>query len=80
MANKQGRGPCMWDVFTKIPGEVAVDQYNRYQHDVDIMEKLKFDAYRFSISWSRIYPNGAGEVNWEGVAYYHRLIDYLIQK
>ncbi|KAF5192146.1 Beta-glucosidase [Thalictrum thalictroides] len=50
------------------------------QHDVDIMEKLNFDAYRFSISWSRIYPNGVGEVNWEGVAYYHRLIDYLIHK
>ncbi|XP_060669213.1 beta-glucosidase 44 isoform X2 [Ziziphus jujuba] len=44
------------------------------------MTKLKFDAYRFSISWSRIFPEGTGRVNWEGVAYYNRLIDYMIEK
>ncbi|KAL5721993.1 beta-glucosidase [Ranunculus cassubicifolius] len=88
MASKEGRGPSIWDVFIKIPGtivnnatgEVSVDQYHRYKQDVDIMQKLNFDAYRFSISWSRIFPNGKGKVNWKGVAYYNRLIDYLLQR
>ncbi|MCL7043019.1 hypothetical protein MKW94_017009 [Papaver nudicaule] len=76
------------DVFVAIPGniannataDVAVDQYHRYKEDVDIMKNLNFDAYRFSISWSRIFPNGAGKVNWRGVAYYNRLIDYLLKQ
>eukprot|EP00262_Sarcandra_glabra_P002705 TRINITY_DN1310_c0_g3_i2.p1 TRINITY_DN1310_c0_g3~~TRINITY_DN1310_c0_g3_i2.p1 ORF type:complete len:433 (-),score=59.38 TRINITY_DN1310_c0_g3_i2:272-1570(-) len=88
MALKEGRGPSIWDAFVNIPGiiadnstaDVAVDEYHRYREDVDIMSKMNFDAYRFSISWSRIFPNGAGKVNWKGVAYYNRLIDYLIHK
>ncbi|XP_058091559.1 beta-glucosidase 44-like [Magnolia sinica] len=88
MAKKDGRGPSIWDAFIKKPGivannatgDVSVDEYHRYKEDVDIMSKLNFDAYRFSISWSRIFPNGVGKVNWKGVAYYNRLIDYLIQK
>ncbi|KAF5730321.1 beta-glucosidase 44-like [Tripterygium wilfordii] len=88
MAHKDGRGPSIWDVFVKIPGivannataDVTVDQYHRYKGDVNIMEKLNFDAYRFSISWSRIFPNGTGKVNWKGVAYYNRLIDYMVKK
>ncbi|XP_043695088.1 beta-glucosidase 44-like [Telopea speciosissima] len=86
MASKDGRGPSIWDAFVKIPGiiannatgEVSVDQYHRYKEDVNIMKKLNFDAYRFSISWSRIFPNGSGKVNWMGVAYYNRLINYLL--
>ncbi|XP_042510734.1 beta-glucosidase 44-like [Macadamia integrifolia] len=86
MASKDGRGPSIWDAFVKIPGtiannataEVSVDQYHRYKEDVNIMAKLNFDAYRFSISWSRIFPNGTGKVNWKGVAYYNRLINYLL--
>ncbi|KAG5233918.1 beta-glucosidase [Salix suchowensis] len=88
MADKDGRGPSIWDEFVKIPGivannatgEVAVDQYHRYKEDVDIMKMLNFDAYRFSISWSRIFPDGTGKVNWNGVAYYNRLINYMIEK
>ncbi|XP_057978344.1 beta-glucosidase 44-like [Malania oleifera] len=88
MADKDGRGPSIWDVFVKIPGlipnnatgEVTVDQYHRYKEDVDIMAKLNFDAYRFSISWSRIFPNGTGKVNWKGVAYYNRLINYMLAR
>ncbi|XP_010032630.2 beta-glucosidase 44 [Eucalyptus grandis] len=88
MADKEGRGPSIWDVFVKIPGtvannatgEVSVDQYHRYKEDVDLMAKLNFDAYRFSISWSRIFPDGTGKVNWKGVAYYNRLINYLLKK
>ncbi|GLU10694.1 hypothetical protein SLE2022_274800 [Rubroshorea leprosula] len=88
MADKDGRGPSIWDVFVKIPGkiannataEVAVDQYHRYKEDIDLMHELNFDAYRFSISWSRIFPNGTGKVNQKGVDYYNRLIDSLLEK
>uniref|UniRef100_K3ZD93 Uncharacterized protein n=1 Tax=Setaria italica TaxID=4555 RepID=K3ZD93_SETIT len=62
---KYGRGPCIWDTFLKYPGttpdnstaNVTVDEYNRYMDDVDNMVRVGFDAYRFSISWSRIFPN-----------------------
>ncbi|XP_027357672.1 beta-glucosidase 44-like isoform X3 [Abrus precatorius] len=88
MAHKDGRGPSIWDVFIQKPGivadngtgEVSVDQYHRYKEDIDLMAKLNFDAYRFSISWSRIFPNGTGKVNWKGVAYYNRLINYLLER
>ncbi|MBA0847361.1 hypothetical protein Goshw_016878 [Gossypium schwendimanii] len=88
MANKGGRGPCIWDVYVKQPGhianndtaDVAVDQYHHYKEDVDLLANFNFDAYRFSISWSRIFPEGVGRVNWEGVDYYNRLIDYLVKK
>ncbi|CAM8893091.1 unnamed protein product [Rhodiola kirilowii] len=89
MTDKGGRGPCIWDTYIKNnPGsiagnataDVAVDQYHRYKEDVDLLSKLNFDAYRFSISWSRVFPNGTGKVNWEGVDYYNRLIDYLLEK
>nr|CAD1829194.1 unnamed protein product [Ananas comosus var. bracteatus] len=67
----------------KIPNnataDVTTDEYHRYKEDVDIMKEMGFDAYRFSISWSRIFP-GVGKVNWEGVAYYNRLIDYMIKQ
>ncbi|TYJ99024.1 beta-glucosidase 44-like [Cucumis melo var. makuwa] len=88
MADKEGRGPSIWDVFIKKPGivanngtgEISVDQYHRYPQDIDIMAKLNFDAYRFSISWSRIFPNGRRKVNWKGVAYYNKLINYLLKR
>ncbi|XP_052726628.1 cyanogenic beta-glucosidase-like isoform X2 [Vigna angularis] len=86
-----GRKPSVWDNFThKYPekindrsnGDVAVDEYHRYKEDIQIMKDMNLDAYRFSISWSRILPNGkVGEneegVNQEGIAYYNRLIDHL---
>ncbi len=82
-----GRGPSVWDMFSRIPGavvegqsgETACDHYHRYQEDVDIMRLLEIQAYRFSFSWSRILPNGIGEVNPEGVAFYDRLIDSLLE-
>ncbi|KAL7192438.1 hypothetical protein ACSBR2_024302 [Camellia fascicularis] len=88
MTNKDGRGPSIWDVFIQTPGieannatgAVSVDQYHRYKEDIDIMNKLNFDAYRFSISWSRIFPNGTGKVNEKGVAYYNRLINYMLKR
>ncbi|KAI9113965.1 hypothetical protein K1719_015216 [Acacia pycnantha] len=66
-------------IANKGNADVAVDQCHRYKEDVDIMANLNFDAYRFSISWSRIFPNGTGQVNWEGVDCYNRLINYLLE-
>ncbi|VAH95277.1 unnamed protein product [Triticum turgidum subsp. durum] len=88
MAAGGGRGPSIWDAFAHVPGNIAgnqnadvtTDQYHRYKEDVNLMKGLNFDAYRFSISWSRIFPDGDGKVNQEGVAYYNNLINYLLQK
>uniref|UniRef100_A0A5B7C7Z5 Putative strictosidine beta-D-glucosidase n=1 Tax=Davidia involucrata TaxID=16924 RepID=A0A5B7C7Z5_DAVIN len=88
-ANKGGRGPSNWDIFThsnpgKIKdgsnGNVAVDCYHRYKEDVKILKKMGLNAYRFSISWSRVLPCGrlSGGVNKEGINYYNNLIDELL--
>ncbi|CBI23348.3 unnamed protein product, partial [Vitis vinifera] len=89
-ASKEGnRGASIWDAFSHTQGkicdgsngDVAVDQYHRYLEDVDIISKLGFGAYRFSISWSRIFPDGLGtKVNDEGIAYYNNLINALLDK
>ncbi|CAL5016402.1 unnamed protein product [Urochloa decumbens] len=86
-----GRGPSIWDTYShehkeKIidgsNGDVAVDSYHLYKEDVRLMKDMGMDAYRFSISWSRILPNGSlsGGVNREGVKYYNNLIDELLLK
>lgn len=82
-----GKGPSVWDVYTKVPGttfqdtngDVAVDHYNRYKEDVRLMAEMGLKAYRFSIAWSRIFPDGAGEPNEEGLAFYDNLINELIK-
>lgn len=84
-----GRGPSIWDTFTHVEGnvldgkngDIAVDQYHRYKEDIDLIAKLGFHAYRFSISWSRIFPDGLGaKVNDEGVTYYNNVINGLLEK
>ncbi|GAU33449.1 hypothetical protein TSUD_380850 [Trifolium subterraneum] len=85
-----GKGLSDWDVLThetpeKIKdgsnGDIAVDQYHRYMEDIDLMEDLKVNSYRFSISWARVLPKGRfGEVNSGGIDYYNRLIDALLLK
>lgn len=85
--NEDGKGPSVWDEFTKIPGktfegtngDVAVDHYHRYKEDVRLMAEMGLKAYRFSVAWSRIYPDGSGEVNKKGVQFYENLIDELIK-
>ncbi|KAK9941275.1 hypothetical protein M0R45_017888 [Rubus argutus] len=88
-ANESGRGPSIWDAYThKYPGkitdgsngDVAIDQYYRYKEDVGIMKEIGLDAYRFSISWSRILPQGklSTGVNKEGIEYYNNLINELL--
>ena len=84
--DKDGKGESIWDVYTRIPGttfkntngNVAVDHYNRYKEDVALMAEMGLKAYRFSIAWTRIYPNGRGEINEEGLKFYENLIDELI--
>ncbi|AES67733.1 putative beta-glucosidase [Medicago truncatula] len=88
-AKEGGRGASIWDTYThKYPdkiedrsnGDVAVDQYYRYKEDVGIMRNMNLDAYRFSISWSRILPKGKlkGGINQEGIKYYNNLINELL--
>ncbi|BFG29389.1 hypothetical protein CerSpe_156630 [Prunus speciosa] len=87
-ANEGNKGASVWDTFTKEPGRIldfsnadtAVDQYHRFQSDIDLMKDMGVDAYRFSISWPRIFPNGTGEPNSEGINYYNSLIDALLEK
>ncbi len=84
-ASEGGRGDSIWDVFAHVPGavlngddgSVACDHYTRYAGDVDLMSELNLGAYRFSVSWARICPDG-GEPNPEGLAFYSRLVDALL--
>eukprot|EP00249_Psilotum_nudum_P036433 c7294_g1_i1 orf=2-559(-) len=84
-----GKGTNIWDTFTRQPGkilngsngDVAVDQYNRYKEDIELMASMGFDAYRFSVSWSRIFPDGFGNsVNQEALLHYNDVIDALLDK
>ena len=86
-AREGGRGPSIWDTFSHTPGkvlgsdtgDVAVDHYHRYAEDVALMVDLGLTAYRFSISWPRVQPSGSGEFNEEGLDFYRRLVDALLE-
>lgn len=81
-----GRGPSIWDTFSHTPGrtfngdtgDVAVDHYHRYPEDVALMAELGVNSYRFSLSWSRLLPEGTGRVNQEGVDFYRALCKELL--
>jgi beta-glucosidase len=81
-----GRGKSVWDVFAQKEGAIwnghtptmACDHYHRYKEDVALMKELKIQAYRLSLSWSRLIPDGTGQVNTKGVDFYNRLIDELL--
>ena len=81
--NEDGKGPSVIDMREKYPEgttdyKVASDHYHRYQEDVALMAEMGLKAYRFSIAWTRIIPNGTGEVNPKGIAFYNDLIKELI--
>jgi len=86
-ANEGGRGPSIWDTFSRTPGrvlggdtgDVADDHYHRWAQDVGHIKELGLQAYRFSISWPRVQPGGSGEFNPEGIAFYSNLVDALIE-
>jgi beta-glucosidase len=81
-----GRGPSIWDAFSAIPGkthagdtgEIACDSYHRIEEDVALLKAMGLGAYRFSIAWPRVLPQGRGEPNAAGLRYYDRLIDALL--
>jgi len=85
-ADKDGKGPSVWDMFCRKKGaiwenqsgEVACDHYHRYREDVALMKQLGLKAYRFSVSWSRVIPEGIGPVNPKGLDFYDRLVDALL--
>ena len=81
-AAEDGREPSIWDEFKRIrtgeSGAVACDQYHRWSADIQLMQSLGLKAYRFSIAWPRVQPQGRGQVNSAGLDYYERLVDGLL--
>lgn len=84
--DEDGRLPSIWDTFSKTPGkvlhghngDVACDSYHRIDDDVRLLKELGVKMYRFSIAWPRVIPQGRGEVNEKGLAYYEELVDKLL--
>ncbi len=85
--DSDGKGKSIWDVFSNTKGKtfqgenanIACDFYRRYTHDIILMAKLKIPNFRFSLSWSRLLPNGTGKVNPQGIEFYNRVIDFCLE-
>jgi beta-glucosidase len=83
-----GAGPSIWHRFSHTPGntymdqtgDVTADHYRRYKEDIGLMSELGTNAYRFSIAWGRIIPNGTGAINKRGIDHYSRLVDELLKR
>jgi beta-glucosidase len=84
---EDGRKPSVWDTFSHTPGktfhgetgDVADDSYHLYKEDVQLLKNLGAKVYRFSISWSRVFPDGTGQPNPKGLDYYQRVVDELLK-
>jgi beta-glucosidase len=82
-----GKGPSIWDAFVRVPGAIetgetgdeACDHYRRWREDVAMIAELGLDAYRFSVSWARVLPDGFGRINERGLAFYDGLVDALCE-
>ncbi|MEW6420710.1 MAG: GH1 family beta-glucosidase [Deinococcota bacterium] len=87
-AAEDGRGPSIWDTFCREPGrirdrssgDVACDHYHRWEADLNLIAALGVDAYRFSVAWPRVQPEGSGAVNTAGLDFYERLTDGLLAR
>src|SRR3984957_18539275 len=85
-ANEDGRKPSVWDTFSHTKGktfqgetgDVADNSYHLYKEDVQLLKSVGATVYRFSISWSRIFPDGTGQPNEKGLAHYQRVVDELL--
>jgi beta-glucosidase len=85
--NEEGRAPSIWDKFCRVPGaidngdtgDVACDHYHRWRQDIGLMRDLNLEAYRFSIAWPRILPEGTRTVNRAGLDFYDKLVDGLLE-
>jgi beta-glucosidase len=85
---EDGKGPSIWDRFCRQPGaiadhsngDVACDHYHRWEQDLDLIAALGVDVYRFSISWPRVQPDGAGAWNEKGLDFYERLVDGMLER
>lgn len=85
-ADPHQRGPNIWDEYCKVPGRirggdtgrVACEHVDRYKEDVQLMKQIGLQAYRFSIAWPRVIPEGVGKVHTDGLAFYDRLVDELL--
>lgn len=85
--NEDGRKPTIWDTFSKTPGktvngatgDVSTDHYHRYKEDIQLMKNLGVKSYRFSIAWSRVFPDGTGAPNPKGLDFYNKLVDELLK-
>ena len=82
-----GKGPSIWDVFASTPGKThgnqnantTCDFYNHYAQDIALMSAMNIPNFRFSISWSRILPNGTGTINYKGIEFYNKVIDFCLE-
>jgi len=85
--HEAGRGPSIWDTFSHTPGktfngdtgDVADDFFHRYKEDIQIMKGLGLKTFRFSVAWSRVFPNGTGTPNPQGLDFYHHMVDALLE-
>src|SRR5690349_10910518 len=85
---QDGRGPSIWDTFSHTPGktvngetgDIACDHYHRWREDLDLIADLGAGAYRFSVAWSRVFPDGAGRVEQRGLDFYRRLAEGLRER
>lgn len=86
--NEDGKGPSIWDTFTHKKGKIhqnqnadfACDFYHNYPSDIGFVRQMNMDVFRFSISWSRVLPNGTGVVNQKGLDFYHRVVDSCLEQ
>jgi beta-glucosidase len=86
--DEDGRGESIWDRFCRVPGavaggatgDVACDHYHRWREDLDLLAAMRIESYRFSISWSRVQPDGRGPLNPHGVRFYRQLVEGLLER